>query len=575
MFASRIEAVDHDFAPEGMERPIGIAAVRATLSSVATGLDARFVDAGTTLTHLIETVDQFLGRLDSMHEALSPDDAGAAIADLRDASRLIGEVPVRSSSREALLSGICHAANQLEKDVLLTQTILKALRILSVNIRIATMDDPSFKYLVDDIVGRLSVGERELTPLSHIIAVLTRAVIRAVEAVRHLASEAQGVVPIVPPQLIESAENLSRYQQHVAKNASSTANLARGVQMKVAAILGALQIGDTTRQRIEHIASGLALLEGAEGDDAARRIVLELLSDQLSDTTENFRSEVTVLAGSLASIGDDAGRLRSFNTGEDDDAGGTAMLKDLHRSIGRVNQLTQQVRATNGQIAQIITTIFSSLEELGERVRVVSNLRADVEQIAINVHLKCHRAASMGNAVAIIAVEVRRYSTQLNEVIQSVASHLETMAKLSEGLRDENEFAAKTDISDILDRSMCAIGNACDQVNLAIGQAQTESNAALGLIKASARGLDDQGQLDEAQRGLAALLVATPSFGHAHDPEADTPANALLGQIARSYTMARERQIHQRYGLTDVAPAVASAAPPAGDDDDDLDGLFL
>jgi len=574
MFASRIdpaEALDS-------AQPVTTRSVGAGLTSLAVGLDTRFVQAGTTLTHLIETVDQFMGRLDAMHEALSPEQAGGAIADLREASRLIAEVPVRSASREALLSGICHAAAQLEKDVMATQTILKALRILSVNIRIATMDDPSFKYLVDDIVGRLSVGERELTPLSHIIAVLTRAIRRAVEAVRHLAAEAQHVLPIVPEQLVRSAENLGQYQQHIARSASSTANVARGVQVKVAAILGALQIGDTTRQRIEHIASGLLLLETRLDDmseqesGAARRIILELLADQLADTTENFRSEVTVLSGSLGSLSGDAARLRSFNAEEDDGAGGTAMLKDLHKSITRVSQLTEQVRATNAQIAQIVSTVFSSLEELGERIRIVRTLRADVEQIAVNVHLKCHRAAATGNAVAIIAIEVRRYSMQLNESIKSIATHLETMAKLSEGLRDENEFAAKTDISDILERTMRAVGSACDKVNLVAEQARTESGAVFDLIDATARGLDDGGQLDVAQDGLATLLDAVPATSCGMD--AEPAADELLGEIARSYTMARERQIHQRYGQAEVA---APSAPAPQDDggDDDLDGLFL
>jgi hypothetical protein len=314
----------------------------------------------------------------------------------------------------------------------------------------------------------------------------------------------------------------------------------------------------------------------SEDDDAARRTVLELLSDQLSDSTESFRSEVSVLAGSLGSLGEDAGRLRSFHSGEDDGSGGTAMLRDLHRSVMRVSQLTQQVRATNGQIAQIVTTVFHSLDELSDRVRIVRNLRADVEQIAINVHLKCHRAAATGNAVAIIAVEVRRYSMQLNEAIQSIAAHLETMAKLSEGLRDENEFAAKTDISEMLDRSMQAISSACDRVNLAAEQARTESSAALGLINATARGLDDRGQLDEAQKGLTTLLAAAPASGRASgvEPGEETSVATLLGEIARSYTMARERQIHQRYGeaQTETTPTSSTEEISA---DDDLDDFLL
>ncbi len=67
--------------------------------------------------------------------------------------------------------------------------------------------------------------------------------------------------------------------------------------------------------------------------------------------------------------------------------------------------------------------------------------------------------------MAIIAVEVRRFSMELHDAIKAITEHLEKLADLSEDLRQENDFAEKADISDILERSMQTIGSACDKVD--------------------------------------------------------------------------------------------------------------
>ena len=580
MRVGRIERESDGAGIEDVGPLPSIASVRFSLNDVATEIDARFVKAGGLLTHMIETIDQMVGRLDAMHEALSPDEAGVAVVDLREAGRLIADVPARSAARENLLNGICKTATLLEQEVQQTLTILKALRILSVNIRIATMDEPSFKHLVNDIVARLSDGEQILSPLSHIIAVLTKSLHRAMDAVRRLAGEAQKVMPLVPPQLERSAGDLDAYREHVTKSASSTASVARDVQMKVASVLGALQIGDTTRQRIEHVIRGLQLLEdqlaesGAAGEDAggSRRAVLDLLSDQLSDASGNLQSDVAVLLRSLTGISGDAGRLRSASGENDAGTGGPAMLQDLHKSIRHVSYLTQQVRSTNAQISQIVGTVFSSLNELRERIQVVRKLRDNVEQIAINVRLKCHRDASAGKAVEVIASEVRSFSLRLHDAITRIAEHLETLTSLSQKLLRENEFAEQADIGAILERSTHRIGIACDKVDAAIDQAARDSSEAVGLINATTRDLADHDALARSQQALAVLLAEAPDAGQAAGEAADTLAASLMEQIARSYTMAREREIHQRHGTIEMAPAAALAIAA---DDDDLDGLFL
>jgi hypothetical protein len=54
------------------------------------------------------------------------------------------------------------------------------------------------------------------------------------------------------------------------------------------------------------------------------------------------------------------------------------------------------------------------------------------------------------------------------------------------------------------------------------------------------------------------------------------PLGEMLGRIARTYTMAREREVHKRFALDGDMDAVEDEAPAVNESDDDLfdDALF-
>jgi hypothetical protein len=97
-----------------------------------------------------------------------------------------------------------------------------------------------------------------------------------------------------------------------------------------------------------------------------------------------------------------------------------------------------------------------------------------------------------------------------------------------------------------------------------------DAAAVTRILETTTSNVDCEAAFGDALRGVALRLKLFGTPCHAPEGAVGNALAALLDGMARSYTMAREREIHIRFALPGT-----SSAPQAGmDDDDDDDGLF-
>ena len=120
------------------------------------------------------------------------------------------------------------------------------------------------------------------------------------------------LLPETPDAIVATASELSSHRNRIAQAAASVRTLASAVRSKVGKVLAALQVGDMTRQRLEHVRDGLALLETAGADLAdeprARFMSLgrEFLVALLNSASEDFNSEIQMIGRNLEGLAGDA-----------------------------------------------------------------------------------------------------------------------------------------------------------------------------------------------------------------------------------------------------------------------------
>ena len=111
---------------------------------------------------------------------------------------------------------------------------------------------PEFAGFAQEILERIYSGTEEVNRFAGHLDSLQKEVKVALSFGVNLSKSYSETVPAVASALRQDAQKIAGHRQNLGAIARDVGAIARGVQSKVASTLSALQIGDITRQRIEH-----------------------------------------------------------------------------------------------------------------------------------------------------------------------------------------------------------------------------------------------------------------------------------------------------------------------------------
>jgi hypothetical protein len=551
--------------------------VQATLSALASGLDARFVEAGSALATAFEIIERLVGSLEGVTNALDREAADAAVENMRATADRLTRLPALQQDRQRDLGAIRQASKSLRDQIAQIHRTLSFLRICGLNIKVAAAGAEEFSGFADNMFVRLDLGEEQLASFEREVKDLADKVARMVAAETLLAAECAKVIPQVPVKLAEDAVALQQHQAETAALAARIADVAREIRGKVAAALGALQIGDITRQRLEHVADGILALaafivEREDIDEGVAELVegrtLSLLAAQAADTIQDFQREARVLSQSLRGIGPDAGRLLALKDGGGgQDAGGHSFLTVLEQGIAEVESVTGQLREADAQSDTLSSATSETAESLARRLKAVRKVQSDVEQMAWNTGLRCRRMGEDGLALAVIATEIRQFSNNLEAVSDRIAQTFDQLASATGSIQARREQGGKMDAGRALTDSLSSIRTGGERMRANLASLDGDASTVVAILRDSTDKVDCEAEIGAALSEAAARLAGFVRDEEELPEAAIEPVSAMLGRIARSYTMAREREVHKRFALGAVEENVAAA-------EEDDDGLF-
>ncbi|MGN8001535.1 hypothetical protein [Sphingomonas sp. 22176] len=559
------------------ESELSLAEIEATISQVAGKLDARFVSAGEALAQAYGIVERLVSALEGVTNALGRDAAEAAVDNMRATADRLERLPAVQAARQAGLESIAAGARPLAHHINQVKRTLDFLRICGLNIKVAAAGRNGFADFADTMNVRLDVGEIEIAGIGAEIERLTGSIPALIEVDRQLAAECVKVIPQVPRKLAEDAEALQRHQAADAARAKRIATVGREIHTKVATAIGAMQIGDITRQRLEHVASGIqALIAWRDSADPATAIdvvghMVALFAAQASDTIEAFHTESQRLAESLRGIAPSAAQLLEIKAEGDRQQTGdhSVFLGALEKSVADVAQVTARLRDADAKAQALGGSTSDSAERLAERLRVVHRVNEDVHLMAWNTDLRCHRLGDEGKALAMVASEIRGFATALATISAEIRHSVERLVGAVTALRDP-ETEHGSDAAEALSESLACIRDGAQRMRAGMAGLSDDAAAVTRILETTTSNVDCEAAFGDALRGvvLRLKLFGTPCPA----PEGEVAAGlaVLLDGMARSYTMAREREVHSRFAL----PGTVSSTQADMDDDDDDDGLF-
>ena len=174
----------------------------------------------------------------------------------------------------------------------------------------------------------------------------------------------------------------------------------------------------------------------------------------------------------------------------------------------------------------------------------------------------------------VIANEIRTYSERLDAIadaIQRTQNNLSAPCHRLQSQSQDNGAAS----GELLARFLTTIGDCNEKGRQAMAVVDAESDQLGSSLALAIDALEEAGMLEASMHSLSKALQDAGADAQPVGGDSAVLLQAMLDDLARSYTMADERLIHNQAlvaGLTGIA--LAPEIAPGAEDDDEDDGLF-
>jgi prefoldin subunit 5 len=557
--------------------------------AAAAGLtEAVFLGAGRALESPIESLNRMTATSERVLADLAGGPLGHSLAALSRAAAVIGRMGQSPPDEAARFLRLDALATELGARIGKLTRSLNALDPLAINARVVAAgiraSGVDFSTFADDIARTLRMTRASLQALQGELRSLGAQIASARAGQSALHERREAAAASVPARLKQTIEALARQNDRAAAASGGVRRSIDAIHGRLHDAVMALQIGDITRQRLEHVHHGLILLtqalaapamSQAPPDGAALTVLLcRLLAAQIADTAARFERDVALVATSVDGLRREAHGLHDLavaTSGGAERSGGT-VIADLEAHTGAALSLFQDFGAARAAAMDIAAAVGAAADGLCGHLRDVQSLEADIRIMGLNTTFRCARIGVEGRPLSLIAQQLRTYADGFAKEAGALIREVELMAQLTRALNAGGEADAAGAIADVVEAmrgAMATLRTVGLSVDAAVRDLGGESDRVVAAIEETTRRLAENAAIATAMRQVQDALAALAPGG-ALLPAAMPPgAEDVLDRLAAAYTMDDERLVHDRV-LGPAAPRPAPRAAPAAADIDDM-----
>lgn len=554
------------------------------LEEARTRIEQRFLDGGAVLLSILDILNKMVGSLDTLTGSLDEGAANATMGELKATVEALSSLTAGEAKRQGGFVEIAEAERMLRPNISRMQETLRYLRTFAVTAKITGAGIPDFAGFAEEILERIQEGSQQVNGLSQKLGELGSGLGPVMSKGSATLDRYSQTVPAIVSGLGRGIEQISAHRNELNQRAEQVKGIARGIQNKLASTLSAMQVGDITRQRVEHCQSSFTILEeylaspeasflDGNARERLRELIRQLVAAQLEQTREDFERDTSKIVDTIASFRHEIGQITEIQREMigDGDKPSNGSLRDLETGIGQARTAVVEIEAVANEAAQMTQRTLSTVEVLLKDIGIVRVVRGDIHYMALNTNLRCGKIGEEGKAINVVTAELRIFAGHLDETAEQILEQLMVLEQAAKGLlSDAPECSEDDSLDDRLRRALeriSAIGQTMedDLANLA-----REGASGVAEMNAALQRLDFRADLGEIlQKCAEELQIATHHGGDIADLQ---PAiDAISPKINRIYTMAAERELHAAV-LGTVAP---QQAPLTVLSDDDLDAALF
>jgi hypothetical protein len=548
--------------------------------------EATFLQIGQAL----ESSAGILAKLTSSFEAvlteLTGEHLGQALRALSETAARVKVLGRNQSGESARLEQMRCLIGSIGERITRMKTSLKDVESLAVNSKIAAAairaPGTDFTTFADDVGRTLDVTRTTFDRLGAELDILRQQVTAAhsghvsFETHRHEAAHS------IMERLSETVKSLALQHQRAARASLEVRLGSARIHQRTCNAILALQIGDATRQRLEHADHALELVAATRGqrdpveghpaldEDEQWSFIMaahRLQSAQLSDAARNFGREVANITEALNSLAAEAQALPTLGDaayGATDRRGGT-FLAELEAQVGEALALLEGFQSARAEVASVMKSVSDASASLCGHLRTVQSLESDIRIMGLNTTLKCARVGRDGLALGIIAQELRSYANGFAKDAGTLMREIQNLANITgslAGVTEAEQSHLILDGTQAMQDSLATLRRMGQSLDVALVDLRRDSDSVVAVLVVSIGDFAAQNEIESVLRGVAGHLAELLPAGFLNLTNLTPGVEQMLELMASVYTMANERMLHDRIlGRTSQSAVVPETAP--------------
>ena len=559
-------------APEDAD---GGSAVADLLVAPRQKIDEIFVNVGEKLTRSASLLEQISAAFEALPGELDRPELAEATQQLTTVSIRAGEISATFAREQSDLARLVELVASAQRPVEDLRRSIRMMGILSINARVVSASVRGLEnsdVFTSDIATLSSSAFETIGLFSQVYETLARQVREAAATRARFEQRHSSSLDDLARKIAQSVAEVTAQRQRSAAESSETARVTRSINQGVMTAVMALQVGDATRQRVEHIEHALTMASELAPETGVA--IAALSAAQLNDTIATLDAEVAEAQRALGTLADDAQSItvRSQQVYGEGGTGGSA-LSLLSEQTRLAVMVLRDCEAERQKLGEVTSAVEATVKQMIGHVEAVQEIEANMRLVSLNAAIRCAQLGTEGAALNVIARQLRDLTGETVEAADAAADRLRETAELALAFSAAAGDETLNQVARLEQQALDGLGlmesieTRIRTALVVLGQAAPK---VASLLSAAISDFSDHGAIAEA---LADVEIQLTEQGQnaASSALPGTELADTLARVRRTYTMEGERRIHD--GMWGRPEPVVATATAAVAEDDGL-GLF-
>jgi ABC-type transporter Mla subunit MlaD len=346
------------------------------------------------------------------------------------------------------------------------------------------------------------------------------------------------------------------------------------INERVTRAVSTLQVGDSTRQRVEHVEEILKKLN--EIDDAtAVSVVHTLASAQLRGAIEDFDGETGALATALQDLVRSTQTMLDAAAADSDTllANGDSALGAIESSLHEIARMLEQYERSNAALLVAIDQLVAAVGNMLEHMSAFDDIRQTVRILSLNATLRSRALGEDGRAFRQVAADLRILNDETDAPVAEVMERLEKSEAVLRGFLDSrasNDESRTNAVQELLDAARWRVGEIVRHLRDDAAFMAEAGPRALAQLRDAAETATDRRDFCAEWRTVGEELAEIAEEPGLHSAVTDEQAD-LIADIYSIYSMNAEREIHRNL----LGMGGTEESPSNGEEKDTFDDIFF